>query len=88
MSVGQPVARREDQRFLTGRGSYTDNTAPADAAHVLFVRSPHAHARVVGIDKEAGRAAPGVIAIFTSVDTAGDGLGHLPCISEIGRAHV
>ena len=83
MSVGQPVARREDQRFLTGRGRYTDNTAPADAAHVLFVRSPHAHARVVGIDKEAGRAAPGVIAIFTSVDTAGDGLGHLPCISEI-----
>lgn len=83
MSIGESINRREDQRFLTGRGRYTDDTAPVDAAHVLFVRSPHAHARLTGIDKEAALASPGVVAIFTAEDTAGDGLGHLPCISEI-----
>lgn len=83
MSIGTSIARREDQRFLTGRGRYTDNTAPGDTAHVLFVRSPHAHARIAGIDKGAALACPGVIAVYTAADTAADDLGHLPCISEI-----
>lgn len=83
MSVGLPVTRREDQRFLTGRGRYTDNTAPAGALVVLFVRSPHAHARIRGIDKSAAAAMTGVAAIYTAQDTSADGLGHLPCISEI-----
>ncbi|MBS0519022.1 MAG: xanthine dehydrogenase family protein molybdopterin-binding subunit [Proteobacteria bacterium] len=81
--VGQPVARREDRRFLLGRGRYADNTAPDDALAVLFVRSPHAHARIVGIDREAALAAPGVVAIYTAEDTAADRLGHLPAIVEI-----
>ncbi|HEY2872386.1 MAG TPA: xanthine dehydrogenase family protein molybdopterin-binding subunit, partial [Reyranella sp.] len=59
---------------------------------VLFVRSPHAHARINGIDKADAVALPGVIAIYTAEDTAADGLGHLPAISEIrdaaGNRHV
>jgi carbon-monoxide dehydrogenase large subunit len=86
VSIGQPLRRREDQRFLTGRGRYTDNTAPADALAVLFVRSPHAHARIAGIDKSQALALPGIVAVYTAQDTAADGLGHLPCISEIKDA--
>jgi carbon-monoxide dehydrogenase large subunit len=84
--------RREDARFLTGKGRYADDSAPRDAAAVLFVRSPHAHARIAGIDKADALALPGVIAIYTAEDTAADGLGHLPAISEIrdaaGNRHV
>jgi carbon-monoxide dehydrogenase large subunit len=84
--IGQSIGRREDKRFLTGKGRYADNTAPVDALAVLFVRSPHAHARVMGIDTTAARAHPGVIAVYTAEDTAADGLGHLPAISEIKDA--
>jgi len=84
--IGQSITRREDRRFLTGRGRYADNTAPVDALAVLFVRSPHAHARIIGIDKAAALAAPGVVAIHTAEDTAADKLGHLPAISEIKDA--
>ena len=86
------ITRREDPRFLTGQGRYADNTAPRDAAAVLFVRSPHAHARIASIDTAEALALPGVIAIYTAEDTAADGLGHLPAISEIrdaaGNRHV
>src|SRR5215471_8153440 len=81
--LGQSILRREDQRFLTGKGRYADNTAPINALAVLFVRSPHAHARIVGIDKAGALALPGVAAIYTAEDTAGDKLGHLPAVSEI-----
>ena len=53
LKLGQSILRREDRRFLTGRGRYTDDTAPSDALAVLFVRSPHAHARLIGIDRSA-----------------------------------
>jgi carbon-monoxide dehydrogenase large subunit len=75
--------RREDGRFLTGQGRYADNTAPKDSAAVLFLRSPHAHARIAGIEKGEAAALPGVIAILTAEDTAADKLGHMPAISEI-----
>ena len=81
--LGQPLLRREDQRFLTGKGRYADNTAPTDALAVLFVRSPHAHARIVSIDRAAATALPGIAAIYTAEDTAADKLGHLPAMSEI-----
>ncbi len=83
LKLGQPILRREDRRFLTGRGRYADNTAPADALAVLFVRSPHAHARLIGIDKKAALASPGVAAIYTTDDLLADKVGHLPAISEI-----
>jgi carbon-monoxide dehydrogenase large subunit len=81
--LGQSVIRREDQRLLTGGGLYAENTAPRGALPVLFVRSPYAHARLIGIDRSAALALPGVVAIYTAEDTAADGLGHLPAISEI-----
>ncbi|WP_035728515.1 xanthine dehydrogenase family protein molybdopterin-binding subunit [Bradyrhizobium murdochi] len=84
--IGQPIARHEDRRFLIGCGRYAGNTAPADALSVLFVRSPHAHARIIHIDKEAAFTSPGVVAIYTAEDTAADKLGHLPAISEIEDA--
>ncbi|HSH99536.1 MAG TPA: xanthine dehydrogenase family protein molybdopterin-binding subunit [Reyranella sp.] len=80
------ITRREDARFLTGKGRYADDSAPRDALAVTFVRSPHAHARIAGIDRTAALALPGVIAIYTAEDTATDGLGHLPAISEIRDA--
>ena len=81
--IGQSIGRREDRRFLTGKGRYAENTAPADALAVLFVRSPHAHARLAGVDTAAAAAAPGVAAVYTADDTAADRLGHIPAISEI-----
>lgn len=83
LKLGHSITRREDQRFLTGRGRYADNTAPADALAVLFVRSPHAHARIVNIDTEAALASPGVVAIYAAQDLVADKVGHLPAISEI-----
>ena len=83
LKLGQSIARREDRRFLTGQGRYTDDTAPDGALAVLFVRSPYAHARIAGIDKDAAIASPGIAAIYTAQDTAADKLGHLPAISEI-----
>ena len=78
-TVGTPVRRREDYRFLTGQGTYTDDI---DRPHQLFayiLRSPHAHARLAGIDKSAAAGAPGVAAVYTGEDMAADGVGGLPC---------
>ena len=86
MSIGQPLTRREDQRFLTGGGRYAENTAPVDALAVLFVRSPYAHALIKSVDKSAAASLPGVIAVYTAEDTAADKLGHLPTVSEIKDA--
>ena len=62
------VRRREDARLLTGKGNYTADGAPADALHVVLVRSPHAHASIGRIDTQGARAMPGVIGIFTAAD--------------------
>jgi aerobic carbon-monoxide dehydrogenase large subunit len=86
LKLGQSIPRREDRRFLTGRGRYADNTAPSDALAVLFVRSPHAHARLIGIDKSTALASSGMVAIFTADDLLADKVGHLPAISEIKDA--
>ena len=86
MSIGQPLTRREDQRFLTGLGRYAENTVPQGCAAVLFVRSPNAHALIKSVDKSAAASLLGVIAIYTAEDAAADKLGHLPTISEIKDA--
>jgi aerobic carbon-monoxide dehydrogenase large subunit len=86
LKLGQPILRREDRRFVTGRGRYADNTAPQDALAVVFVRSPHAHARLGGIAKAAALASPGVAAIYAADDLVVDKVGHLPAISEIKDA--
>ena len=56
--VGQRVRRREDPRFLTGRGKYVDDLTPQGALHVQFVRSYVAHAKILGIDSPAPRSCP------------------------------
>jgi aerobic carbon-monoxide dehydrogenase large subunit len=66
--IGQPVRRKEDIRFVTGQGRYLDDMPIENAAHAHFVRSPHAHAVIRGIDSEAARAAPGVIGVLTAAD--------------------
>jgi carbon-monoxide dehydrogenase large subunit len=72
--VGQPVRRYEDVRLLTGRGHYQDDNVLPRQAWCIFVRSPHAHANITGIDTDAAKAAPGVIAVYTSADYVADGI--------------
>ena len=77
--IGAPVRRKEDQRFLTGRGTYTDDINRPGQLHAVFVRSPHAHAEIVRIDTARAKAAAGVVAIYTAADLQAAGLGSLPC---------
>ena len=79
MDIGASPRRKEDQRFLTGRGNYVSDIKRPGMAAGVFVRSPHAHAVIRAIDKSAALAAPGVIAVLTGDDVAADGLGSLPC---------
>jgi len=71
----QYIKRVEDDRLLTGTGGFTDNLARPNQAHVVLVRSPHAHARIVKIDTAAAAKAPGVVAVFTWEDMAKEGCG-------------
>jgi carbon-monoxide dehydrogenase large subunit len=77
--IGAAVRRKEDQRFLTGRGSYVDDIRKPGELWAQIVRSPLAHARIRRIDAAAARAAPGVVAVFTGADMQADGVGSLPC---------
>ena len=77
--IGVPLRRKEDRRFLTGIGTYTDDIDRPGQAYAAIVRSPHAHAKIGSIDTAAAAAAPGVIAVFTNAETAADGVGGLPC---------
>jgi carbon-monoxide dehydrogenase large subunit len=75
--IGARVERREDARFLTGRGQYTDDIVLAHQSYAFFLRSPYAHARIKAIDTSAAEKAPGVIRIFTGADFRE--VGGLPC---------
>ena len=77
--IGKSIPRKEDGRFITGKGRYTDDIKQVGQTHAYFVRSPHAHADVVSIDVEEALSAPGVIAVLTGADVTADGLGGLPC---------
>ena len=84
--AGEPVKRLEDQRLLTGRGHFIDDK-PADGALWLYVlRSPHAHAKMTGIDTEAAKVMPGVVAVFTGADLIADDIGTLPTLPIFKRA--
>ena len=76
---GASVPRKEDQRFLTGKGNYVDDINRPGQAFAYFVRSPHPHARIRGIDAAAALASPGVLAVLTGKDVAADKLGGLIC---------
>ncbi len=73
--VGQPARRVEDVRLVTGKGRFTDDISLPGQAYAVMVRSPHAHARITGIDTEDAKAAPGVIAVYTGRDAEEAGLG-------------
>jgi len=73
--IGQPVNRNEDPRFLTGRGRYVADIDLPRQTYAVFVYSPHAHAAIRSIDKRAAEAAPGVLAVLTGADYAGDKMG-------------
>ena len=73
-----PAWRTEDEPLLTGRGRYTDDVPAPGAAHAVFVRSPHGHARIVGIDSAAVRSLPGVLDVITASEVAAAGLGSIP----------
>ena len=75
--IGQSVRRKEDERFLTGVGQYTDDVTFAHQSYAYFLRSPHAHANIRSIDTAKARAAAGVVAIFTGADLTG--VNGLPC---------
>src|SRR5437016_4147656 len=77
--IGASVRRKEDQRFITGKGHYTDDISRPGQTHAYFLRSPHAHARIKGIDTTAAAARPGVLAVLTGAELAADKIGNLIC---------
>jgi aerobic carbon-monoxide dehydrogenase large subunit len=77
--VGAPVLRKEDFRFITGKGQYTDDINRQDQAHAYFLRSPHAHATIKKLDISAAKSAPGVLGVLTGDDLAADKIGGLIC---------
>ena len=76
-TIGQSIRRKEDVRFLTGAGQYTDDVNPPHHTHAFFLRSPHAHAKIRKIDASKAKSAPGVVAIYTGDDLTG--VNGLPC---------
>ena len=76
--IGESVRRKEDYRFLTGAGQYTDDITMQAQSYAVFVRSPHAHAVIKSIDTSAASGMPGVVRIFIGKDLEGK-MGGLPC---------
>ncbi|MFM2444561.1 MAG: hypothetical protein RJB09_1747, partial [Pseudomonadota bacterium] len=77
--IGARVQRKEDFRFITGKGHYTDDVNRHGQTHAAFLRSPHAHAEIRSIDASAALSMPGVVAIFTGDDLVADKIGGLIC---------
>src|SRR6188474_2399732 len=77
-AMGQSVSRVEDPRLVQGLGRYSDDVNLPRQAYAVVVRSPHANARIAGIDAAAALKARGVLAVLTGADLAADGIGNLP----------
>src|ERR671913_1503109 len=77
--IGASVRRKEDRRFITGQGRYTDDFNRPGQAYAFFVRSPHAHAAIRSVDATAAKGMPGVVAVLTGDDMAADKIGGLIC---------
>ena len=77
--IGARVARKEDKRFITGAGRYTDDMSVPGMKYAAFVRSPHAHAKIASIDTSAAEGMPGVIGVLTGKQLKADGIGNLIC---------
>jgi carbon-monoxide dehydrogenase large subunit len=83
--AGQPVKRLEDQRLLTGKGQFIDDKVDERTLWLYVLRSPHAHARITGIDTAAATAIDGVEAVFTGADLEADNIGSLPTLPIFKR---
>jgi carbon-monoxide dehydrogenase large subunit len=77
--IGARVKRKEDQRFITGKGQYTDDINLKGQTYAYFVRSPHAHASIKSINTAKAKKMPGVVGVFTGDDVAADKIGGLIC---------
>src|SRR5438874_8095757 len=77
-AIGQPVPRSEDPVLLRGEGKYSDDVSMPGQAYAVMVRSHYAHGVIRGIDTEAARVMPGVLAVYTAADLAAAGIGPLP----------
>ena len=77
--IGARVLRKEDKRFITGKGRYTDDIIESNQAYAAFVRSPHAHARIVSLDASAALAMEGVETVLTGPELVADGIGNIIC---------
>lgn len=77
--IGARVTRKEDKRFLTGKGRYTDDMVVPGMKFASFVRSPYAHAKIKGVDASAAKAMPGVIDVLDGRQLLADGIGNLIC---------
>ena len=75
---GSSIKRREDPRFITGRGNYVDDVKLPGTTHAAFVRSPYAHAKIRSIDSSAARKLPGVVAVYTGEDLVKSGIKPIP----------
>ena len=83
MAIGHRVARREDERLLRGRGRFVADKRAHGEAHVVLVRSPHAHAKLLAIDTASAGAMSGVLGVLTGDDWRAEGFGELPCIWRV-----
>jgi len=77
--IGASVRRKEDHRFLSGNGNYTDDINRPGQLYAVIRRADRPHARLLGIDTAVAAAAPGVVAIYTGADMQADGIGGVPC---------
>src|SRR6202049_3141270 len=77
--IGASVVRKEDRRFITGKGRYVDDIKLQGMTHAHFVRSPHAHAKVKSIDSSAAMKMPGVVGVLTGKQIVDDKIGNLIC---------
>src|SRR3954451_8882568 len=77
--IGASVVRKEDRRFITGKGRYVDDIKLMGMTHAHFVRSPHAHAKVKSIDSSAATKMPGVVGVLTGKELVDDKIGNLIC---------
>ena len=77
--IGASPKRKEDARFITGAGRYTDDINANGQCYAVFARSPHPRAKIVGMDRSAAEATAGVVAVFGGADLQADGIGDLPC---------
>ncbi len=77
--IGASVRRKEDHRFLSGNGNYTDDINRPRQLYAVIRRADRPHARLLGVDTTAAKAAPGVVAVYTGADMQADGIGGVPC---------